>query len=85
MSATSITLLATAYIAHTGLKESTVSSYALNDGKRLGMYREGTADITTSRCARVIRWFDENWPSDLEWPEQVVRPSKIKNLKRGAA
>ena len=28
--------------------------------------------------ARVLAWFSENWPSDLEWPVGIPRPAKSK-------
>ncbi len=84
MSATTITRLAAAYIAHTGLKESTVSSYAMNDGKRLRAIRTNKGDITSRRSERVLEWFSENWPEDLEWPEDISRPCQV-SKNRGAA
>ncbi|ALF02141.1 hypothetical protein vBPeaSP1_050 [Pelagibaca phage vB_PeaS-P1] len=55
-----------------------MSTYALGDGKRLRLYRKGKADMTTARLAKTIRWFSENWPADLEWPQDIPRPSKSK-------
>lgn len=83
-----IAQLAQAFIAHTGLAESTVSTKALNDGKRLKIYREGTATgrtafITPDRFAVALGWFDRNWPSDLEWPADIPRPGC--DAQRGAA
>ena len=54
------------------LKLSTVSSLALQDGKRLAALEDG-ADITTGRCRRTMQWFSDNWP-DGPWPDEVPRP-----------
>jgi len=68
--------LADTYAAHMGLRPSTVSSYAMNDGKRLDALRQPDAYMTDSRYARVVAWFDAHWPADLAWPADVPRPSK---------
>lgn len=52
---------------------STVSSRALNDGKKLGAL-EGGADITVGRLEEALAWFSEHWPAG-EWPESVARPA----------
>jgi hypothetical protein len=66
------------YAAHAGLELSTVSTYASNDGKWLPALQRGTAGCTVRRLVRVIAWFSENWPADLEWPRDIPRPSKPK-------
>lgn len=51
---------------------STVSSRALNDGKKLAAL-EGGADITVGRLEEALSWFSENWPAG-DWPDGVARP-----------
>jgi hypothetical protein len=51
---------------------STVSSRALNDGKKLAALESGS-DITVGRLEMALRWFSDNWP-DGEWPSDVPRP-----------
>jgi len=31
-------------------------------------------DTHTKTADRVLRWFSDNWPADLEWPADVPRP-----------
>ena len=69
--------LAEAYAAHRGLTLSTVSTYADNDGKFFPELKRG-ASCTLRRAARVLSWFDENWPADLEWPRDIPRPQPRK-------
>lgn len=78
MSTDALIKLANMYTAHTGLKLSTVSSYASNDGKWLPRLKRGEAGCTVKRMNRVIRWFACNWPVDLEWPRDIPRPDKTK-------
>ncbi|CUH68034.1 hypothetical protein TG4357_03353 [Thalassovita gelatinovora] len=74
--------LAEAFASHCGLKLSTVSTYAANDGKWLDGLK-GNASCTLRKASVVIRWFSDNWPSDLEWPADIPRPKKTKQ-KRAA-
>lgn len=55
-----------------GVPLSTVSSRALNDGKKLAAL-EGGADITVGRLEEALVWFSEHWPAG-EWPDGVARP-----------
>lgn len=73
--------LAEAFAAHRGLTMSTVSTYAANDGKFFGSMKDGGASCTFRRAAKVLQFFSDNWPSDLEWPKGIERPS----TKRRAA
>lgn len=52
---------------------TTVSSRALNDGKKLTALESG-ADINVGRLERALRWFSSNWPLDGDWPDDVPRP-----------
>ena len=55
-----------------GVPLSTVSSRALDDGKKLRAL-EGGADISVGRLERALLWFSENWP-DGDWPDGISRP-----------
>ena len=65
--------LAETYALHRRLALSTVSTYAATDGKFFPELKKG-ASCTLRRAARVLDWFDTNWPADLEWPRDVPRP-----------
>lgn len=72
------------YSGHTGRTLSTIGSYAVRDGKffdRLG--RGGNCTLKTAQ--RIVSWFDENWPADLEWPSDIPRPSEVKPKSRRVA
>ena len=73
-----IVTLGEAYSAHTGLKLSSVSTYAANDGKWLSGLKSGEAGCTVRKAALVGRWFADNWPADLAWPRDIPRPPKSK-------
>jgi hypothetical protein len=61
------------YASATGLSDTTISSRAFGDSKRIRALREG-AGITISRFNNIIRWFSANWPINAVWPDGVVRP-----------
>ena len=69
--------LAQTFADHRGRKLSTVSTYAAGDGKFFKSI-SGTAGCTLERAARIVDWFSENWPDDLEWPRDIPRPRKKK-------
>ncbi len=69
-----ITSLAESYATHRGLKLSTLGIYVANDGKFFARLAEGF-DCRTKTAAKVGRWFSENWPADLEWPQDIPRPA----------
>lgn len=71
--------LAEIYAAHRGLSLSTVSTYAAGDGKFFPALR-GSAGCTLRRAARVLEWFSDNWPSDLEWPHDIPRPAAKRRI-----
>lgn len=78
MTTDDIITLAEAYTGHTGLKLSTVSTYAANDGKWITGLKVNAAGCTLRKAHRVVHWFSDNWPSDLEWPRDIPRPAKSK-------
>lgn len=65
--------VATTYATEKGLSLSRVSTIVLGDGKVFDRL-QGRADLTTSRFEAAMIWFSNNWPSDVAWPDGVVRP-----------
>lgn len=55
-----------------GIPLTTVSSRALNDGKKLSALEDG-ADITVGRLEDALIWFSEHWPAG-DWPSEIPRP-----------
>ncbi len=37
-------------------------------------------DCRTATAERLLGWFDDQWPSDLEWPRDIPRPSKSRRV-----
>ena len=75
-------ILADRWVAHTGKKLSSVSTYAVNDGKFLKHVKAG-GGCTFRRVWNAGVWFEENWPEDLEWPSSIELPS-VTASKRAA-
>lgn len=78
MNKQTIIQLADAYAGHTGLMISTISTYAADDGKWLINLRKEDVSCTFRKAERVLQWFSDRWPSDLEWPVDIPRPPKSK-------
>ena len=64
------------FAASTSLSESRISTMVFNDGKVLARLRGG-ADVTTCRFERAMEWFAGNWPSQVDWPAGVSRPTAV--------
>lgn len=73
----SLLKVARRYAEVEGIPLTTVSSRALNDGKKLAAL-EGGADINVKRLERALIWFSTNWPAGAEWPIDVLRPEPLK-------
>lgn len=67
--------LAKSYAAHKSLTLATVSTYAAGDGKFFTSL-EGGSSCMVRRAEKIVRWFSDNWPADLEWPAEIERPSQ---------
>lgn len=75
MQATHLLKLAETLAAHTDKKVTTLGVYSVNDGKFFERLKKG-GGCTLKTAHRVLDWFDQNWAEDLEWPEQIERPSR---------
>lgn len=77
----SFLILTEAFAVGTGLAVSTISRKATGSGdtyRRLGLTDHEGKPVhrtTTERMERAVRWFQLNWPADLEWPKGVPRPT----------
>lgn len=72
-----LTTLAETMAAHQGVTHFAISMRALGKGDFFKKLLSG-GDCRTTTAARVLAWFSENWPSDLEWPADIPRPSQRK-------
>lgn len=81
MTSETILILVTAYCAHVRRAEATVSARAAGQARLFGHLRNG-GGCTLRTYERVISWFDENWPADLEWPSTLARPSRDREARR---
>jgi hypothetical protein len=77
--------LARTYAAHIGRSLYTVAA-------RVGVHPkffqrlEAGHGCRVDTYAAVLGWFDANWPDDLDWPGDVLRPSEqTPKRKRRAA
>lgn len=78
MNTTDMIEQAKTYSEHTGRALSTIGSYAVRDGKFFDRLQSG-GGCTLKTAGRLLSWFSDNWPSDLEWPRSIPRPQKSKD------
>ena len=67
--------LARAYGEAADLPVTTVSWRVFGDTKKLPRIMTG-ADLQTRRLEKAMRWFSQNWPPGLAWPEEVPKPAE---------
>lgn len=60
-----------------------VSTLATNDGKFFRKIEAGSG-CTVDRLNRILRWFSDNWPATVAWPEGVARPVTAASGKAAA-
>jgi hypothetical protein len=65
--------LSEAYAAHRGISHWRVAVLAGRGGGFFNGLKKGSS-CTLKTAARVLAWFDANWPADLEWPRHIPRP-----------
>ena len=71
--------LATALATHQGVTHFAISMRAMGKGDFFKNMIERGYDCRTRTAAKVLGWFSENWPTDLEWPRDIPRPAKPKS------
>lgn len=74
-----LTTLAEMLAAHQGVTHFAISMRALGKGDFFLKLLAG-GDCRTATAARVLAWFADNWPADLEWPADIPRPSQKKEV-----
>ena len=69
-----ILLLGKCYAQAKNLTLTSVGVYACNYG---GFFKSLTngASARQDTERKIIRWFSENWPADLAWPNDIERPT----------
>lgn len=67
--------LADTMASHLGVTHFAISMRALSKGDFFKKLRQPGAGCHIRTAEKLVRWFDENWPEDLEWPSDVRRPN----------
>lgn len=65
-------LLAHCYCRYRNISEARLSTLVFNHGARLRNLKRGS-DMTVRSFNSALEWFITNWPTDLEWPDDVPR------------
>ena len=69
-------LLAETLATHLGVTHFAISMRALGKGDFFKNMIEKKRDCRTRTAERLMQWFSDNWPCDLEWPEGIERPAR---------
>ena len=74
-----ILFLARRLAAHRNNSLTTVSLRAAGQGLYFSRLEAGQIGLTFARLDKVMNWFSENWPEELDWPKSIPRPSAKKD------
>ena len=66
------------YAESSNISPASAARYAYGSGDFYSRLVAG-CDITSRRATRVIQWFSDNWPVDLDWPADIPRPDPAKD------
>ena len=66
--------LALHYARWRGVSLWRVGHLAASRGSFFVDLRDGRRHCQTNTYTRVLQWFSDNWPTDLEWPSSTPRP-----------
>lgn len=66
-------ILCDTYRQQVDLSESRIGAIAAGNPSFYARLRAGSS-CTIKLYARVLGWFSDHWPTDLEWPPDVPRP-----------
>ena len=72
------------YCQRAKLSQARVSTLVFNHGGRIARIRAGR-DFTVGSYERALRWFSDQWPEELSWPEGIPRPSRAGQAAEGEA
>ncbi len=64
--------------AHQGVTHYAISMRALGKGDFFKKMIELGYDCRTRTAERLMRWFSDNWPNELDWPADIPRPTPNK-------
>nr|WP_321980159.1 hypothetical protein [uncultured Cohaesibacter sp.] len=79
-----IVKLAKAYSKAKGIEVSALSRRVFKDSKKISQLEAGS-DLVTARYQSAMSYFGEHWPSNVEWPSDIPRPSVAEEDKAPAA
>lgn len=70
--------LADAMASHDGVTHFAISMRALGKGDFFKKLRQPGAGCHIRTAERLMRFFADQWPADLEWSRDIPRPPKSK-------
>jgi hypothetical protein len=76
---TGILALLDALCAHLGKSHWAISMRIFGKGDFFHKLQTGS-DCQTRTAGRVLQWFADNWPEDLDWPKGVHRPEPTRRV-----
>lgn len=70
---THLLVTAAIYCSAIGVADSTLGRIVAADGRFFDRLRDGKT-FTAKKYDEVMGWFSQNWPNNVDWPQDVPRP-----------
>lgn len=70
--------LAEQMAAHEGVTHFAISMRALGKGDFFRNLMKPKGDCRTRTASKLLQWFSDNWPDDLDWPSDIPHPKPTK-------
>ena len=71
-----IITLVEALSTHLGVTHFAISMRVFGKGDFFKNMIERGYDCRTRTSERLMFWFSDNWPDDLDWPDHIDRPTQ---------
>lgn len=83
MNSDAIVEMAETLASHQGVTHWAISQRIYGRGDVFSRLKDGH-NVFASTLERAHRWFGENWPEDLAWPDEIERPARVIERERVA-
>ncbi len=81
----SLVALAEAYASEQDVTLWRVGHLAANRGSFFVDLKNQRRHCQTNTYSRILQWFSDHWPADLEWPSDTPRPKPTTADSKAAA
>lgn len=64
------------FCSATGMTRASLAKTLFGRGGHIDDLHAGLRDLATGTLERAMLWLSANWPDEVAWPDDIVRPSQ---------